>query len=598
MEKIIHYCWFGGKPLPKLAKKCVKSWKKYLPDYKIMKWNESNFDVKVCPFVEQAYESKKWAFVSDYARLYALYKHGGIYFDTDMEVIKNIDHLLDKEFFIGNEANYNIAAGVIGVKEKENKYVKELMEFYEKQQEFNINMIYNYAIPKVITKTFEKYKREEIEKGIEILDGAIYVYPEEFFYPINYDYSKRNYTENTCMVHYYNADWIPKRERRVVKMYRTFGKKRGDKIYKVLYFGSRIKNTIKSKIQSTVYKAKKVLSICLNQNKRVKKAKELLQSQNGEYIVIHHPDWLGISNATKDAFSYLFPLHDQYITKEAEKTAKAIIESGKKLVIFNGFANGWNKVAKELRRLKSDLIIKVLWHGSNALLSEGYDWKVFIQILELYRTGVINEIGFVKKSMEEFYRKIGYRTSFVMNTVVIENAEQYKQERKDNSLHVGLYSSGDRWVKNTYNQLSAISLLENATMDCVPLGPKVIDLAGRFKLDITGEMRTVTREEMFKRIASNDINVYVTFTECAPLIPLESLELGVPCVTGDNHHYFEGTPLEEYLVVKKEDNIIEIYNQIQKVLENKDKIMELYKEWKKDYDPKAKESVEKFLKVD
>jgi adenylate kinase family enzyme len=133
-------------------------------------------------------------------------------------------------------------------------------------------------------------------------------------------------------------------------------------------------------------------------------------------------------------------------------------------------------------------------------------------------------------------------------------------------------------------------------MDCIPLNYKVTTLARKFNLDYTGVDR-INREEMFKRIANNDILVYVTFTECAPLIPLESLELGVPCITGDNHHYFEGTELEKYLVVKKEDNIIEIYNQIKYCLENKETVLQLYNNWKKEYDIKAKESIKEFVKV-
>ena len=116
MKKVIHYCWFGGKPLPKMAKKCIKSWKKYLPDYEIKQWNENNFDVNINNFVKGAYEKKKWAFVSDCARAYALLNEGGIYFDTDMELKKDISFLLDKDFFIGREDSGYIAAGVIGVK--------------------------------------------------------------------------------------------------------------------------------------------------------------------------------------------------------------------------------------------------------------------------------------------------------------------------------------------------------------------------------------------------------------------------------------------------------------------------------------------------
>ena len=95
MKKYIHYCWFGDKPLPKLAKKCIESWKKYLPDYELKEWNESNSNVEECPFIKEAYENKKWAFVADYVRTKAMYEYGGIYFDTDMEIIKPIDELLD-----------------------------------------------------------------------------------------------------------------------------------------------------------------------------------------------------------------------------------------------------------------------------------------------------------------------------------------------------------------------------------------------------------------------------------------------------------------------------------------------------------------------
>ena len=103
IPKIIHYCWFGGNPLPELAIKCIESWKKYLPDYEIKEWNESNFDINCCAYVREAYEAKKWAFVSDYARFWILYQHGGLYFDTDVELIKSIDDLIVKGAFMGCE---------------------------------------------------------------------------------------------------------------------------------------------------------------------------------------------------------------------------------------------------------------------------------------------------------------------------------------------------------------------------------------------------------------------------------------------------------------------------------------------------------------
>ena len=125
MKKYIHYCWFGDKPLPKLAKKCIESWKKYLPDYEIIKWSEENVDLDECPFIKGAYQNKKWAFVADYARVKAMNKMGGIYFDTDMEVTKNIDELLKKGPFLGVEDTGKIACGV-WYEDKENSYLKSL----------------------------------------------------------------------------------------------------------------------------------------------------------------------------------------------------------------------------------------------------------------------------------------------------------------------------------------------------------------------------------------------------------------------------------------------------------------------------------------
>ena len=117
IPKVIHYCWFGGNPLPASAKKCIASWRKYLPDYEIKEWNESNFDVNIIPYTAEAYKAKKYAFVSDYARFWIFYKYGGLYFDTDVEVIKNMDDIIAKGPFMGceNEAKAGATPVQLGV---------------------------------------------------------------------------------------------------------------------------------------------------------------------------------------------------------------------------------------------------------------------------------------------------------------------------------------------------------------------------------------------------------------------------------------------------------------------------------------------------
>ena len=103
IPKVIHYCWFGRKPLPASAKMCIESWRKFFPDYEIREWNEDNFDVNIIPYTQQAYESRKYAFVSDYARFWILYHIGGLYFDTDVEVIKSFDKIISRGAFMGIE---------------------------------------------------------------------------------------------------------------------------------------------------------------------------------------------------------------------------------------------------------------------------------------------------------------------------------------------------------------------------------------------------------------------------------------------------------------------------------------------------------------
>lgn len=599
LEKKIHYCWFGGKKLPREAKKCIDTWKKMLPDYEIIEWNENNFDINMCPFVKEAYESKKWAFVSDYARIYALYEQGGIYFDTDMKIIKDVSNIVDKDMFMGYEDSGYVGTAVIGVAEKHNKYMKEILDFYNKIDHFYPENVNNYANPIVITKILNNYEFKVDEKGIKIYDGNVFIYPREYFYPLSYNYSEKVFTENTCMVHLFSGTWTSRGEKRTIWIYRKFGLGVGGFLNKAVDSVGNIKASILNRLYRVYNYFRMKGSIYINRNKRVRNIREKLEKQKDYYLAICHPDWIGVKNATKYTFKdNVLEVREQYTDKEAFMIAQEIVNAGKKLVIFNAFANGWEKIVIALKKINPDIKIKLLIHGGNALLSEPYDWNVHNVMLDLYEKNKVDEISFVKKSLYEFYKAKGYRTSFLMNDIHIDNKEQYISGNKEHdAIKIGLYASGDRWVKNTYNQLSAASLIKNARLDCVPINNKIATIARRYDINLTGENHNIPKEELYRRMANNDINLYVTFTECAPLIPLESLELGTICITGDNHHYFTGTDLEKYLVVNKEDDIMEIYNKINFALENKDKILSLYKEWKKEYTKNAEESIKEFLRI-
>lgn len=211
MEKIPHvinYVWFGGGKHSKLQKKCMKSWKKFCPDYEIKRWDESNFDITSAPlYVRQAYEAKKWAFVSDYVRVKVLYERGGLYFDTDTEVLKDISHLMENNAFIAFEHSGMVTTGVSGCC-KGDKLYGELLEtynnreFYDKDGNMNTIVTGEYT-----TEVFLKHGL--ITDGKEQMVENWKVYPFTFFYPVKVINNNTYYTEDTCIVHWFEGTWFP-----------------------------------------------------------------------------------------------------------------------------------------------------------------------------------------------------------------------------------------------------------------------------------------------------------------------------------------------------------------------------------------------------
>ncbi|MEG2348020.1 MAG: glucosyltransferase domain-containing protein [Clostridia bacterium] len=206
--KIIHYCWFGPNKLSKLAKKCIASWKKYMPDYEIKLWNEDNFDFNQNEFVRQAYEQKKWAFVSDYARLKAISEFGGVYFDTDIEIVKDMSDILNQDCFMGIEDSNLVNAAVLGAKKAHNKFIDEMISIYDSHEKFDSEDIYKITIPSQITNKLLEYGLDKKCKKIQKLDNdSITVYPREYFYPLSYDHQNNIFTDNTYTIHHFDATW-------------------------------------------------------------------------------------------------------------------------------------------------------------------------------------------------------------------------------------------------------------------------------------------------------------------------------------------------------------------------------------------------------
>ena len=170
IPKVIHYCWFGGNPLPEDAKKCLASWKKHCPEYEIIEWNESNFDVNSNCYIKEAYEAKKYAFVTDYVRLFVMYEYGGIYMDTDVELVKNLDDFLKNRAFSGFESSNSIPTGIMA-SVKHFKLFGDLLEYYENRHFLNDDGSYDTTTNTVtITKMCKKYGLV-LNNKYQVIDG-------------------------------------------------------------------------------------------------------------------------------------------------------------------------------------------------------------------------------------------------------------------------------------------------------------------------------------------------------------------------------------------------------------------------------------------
>ena len=213
IPKIIHYCWFGRNPLPASAQKCIASWRNFMPGYEIKEWNEDNFDVNIIPYTQRAYEAKKYAFVSDYARYWILYHYGGIYFDTDVEIIKPLDEIIERGPFMGIEkgAIYNhlpmVNPGLgIGAESQHPFYEKMLEKYYDHPFLLSNGVRNPDAVVKMTTIELQS-------RGLSISNMVqnvcnIWIYPSDYFCPMDSTTGVLSITERTVSIHHFVGSWM------------------------------------------------------------------------------------------------------------------------------------------------------------------------------------------------------------------------------------------------------------------------------------------------------------------------------------------------------------------------------------------------------
>ena len=221
IPKVIHYCWFGEKPIPDSVRRCMQSWQKFCPDYLIVEWNEKNFNIKECPqYVIDAYHRKKWAFVTDYVRLRVVYEYGGIYFDTDVELVKKIDFLLKYSAFFGFENKKYISTGLGFGAERGCGLLYEMMEMYQTIPFILEDGSENKkTCPVINTEIFLKHGLEQKDKQ-QILEGNIMILPSICMCPIDFETGYRRKSKKTISVHWFHASWMERAEKEYHKKHR------------------------------------------------------------------------------------------------------------------------------------------------------------------------------------------------------------------------------------------------------------------------------------------------------------------------------------------------------------------------------------------
>lgn len=211
IPKIIHYCWFGGKEKPELAQKCIASWEKFCPDYQILEWNENNFDITAAPvYVRQAYEAGRWAFVTDYVRLKAMLDMGGIYMDTDVELVKPLDPFLAHQGFAGLESLKGVQTGLLAC-EKDFPLFRDFLAHYDTASFYRPDGTQDVTTNVEVLTRLCQQRGLRMEDRLQVVDGFA-VYPREVFCPVDFDTRRLKKTRKTVAIHWFANSWHTQEE--------------------------------------------------------------------------------------------------------------------------------------------------------------------------------------------------------------------------------------------------------------------------------------------------------------------------------------------------------------------------------------------------
>lgn len=324
---------------------------------------------------------------------------------------------------------------------------------------------------------------------------------------------------------------------------------------------------------------------------------EQVQSTAPKAIAVAHPEWRGVRSATVNLFPVVKFVEDTLNKERANRLALLLAETGCKRFVFCGFPLSYQHLVPAINSLIPTAQVYVFWLGNFLQSSEDYNWDAFGLIKQMCEAGQIYKWGFAKKGMAEVMTKIGLRTGFVMS--MVNPIPTGPSVPMAGGPHFGIWSMGSSWRKLPYAMLAAATLIPGAVVHGSGAGQRVQEFATAMQLRSNLQAEVIPQEQMPIVLSQMHLNLYITLSECAPMLPLESLSIGVPCLLGPNSHLFEDHPfLHKSLVVPYPDSSASIAGYARRALENRVEIINQYIDYAPEYNSRAKASLAEFLEVD
>jgi hypothetical protein len=315
-------------------------------------------------------------------------------------------------------------------------------------------------------------------------------------------------------------------------------------------------------------------------------------------VAVLHPDWLGIRSASLQHFDHVLWVEDDVEINKAFKLAHMLGAAGCQRVVFSGFAVSHRHIVSALKKVAPQVNAFVLWHGNFLQTREDYNWMAYQEALRLAQRGEVYKLGFVKQGLaEDHARQLGLHTGFVMN--FMEQIPERPSDPMPGGPHLGLWSIwSDNWRKPPYAALVAAARIPGAVVHGSHASERVQSFCKLMGVEAEFLGEPLPQERMPETLSGMHLNLYITLSECAPMMPLESLAVGVPCLTGPTSHLFEDDDyLRSRLVVPYPDQTDVIAEAIQRALAERSQIVESYRDYARDYNQRAKRSMRDFLEI-